>query len=222
MALRTAAMSAIVAAGSCGRNKIVHGGDHLVTEYRQASANGVARRYDVATDDSSIADQRTRRARRPDLSVELADEANDQKTGFWYSVLDFLMEGFALCATSSYPTMFPPLAPHPEQQKIPTAREISLRRWRGSQHPISSTANSSMAKSMANQGTPYLGFDRDADQVTTDPYAVAFTDHGWREREREIEEAVAALSRLDDRTLQMLGIPDRSQIEQTVRYCHDC
>jgi len=103
-------------------------------KHSSGSANGVARRYDVATDDSSIADQRTRRARRPDLSVELADEANDQETGFWYSVLDFLMEGFALCATSSYPTMFPPLAPHPEQQKTPTAREISLRRWRSARH----------------------------------------------------------------------------------------
>lgn len=237
MALRTAAVSAIVAAVSCDRNKIVHRGDHLVTEYRQAapannmweqlmlmkhssgSANGVARRYDVAKDDSSsIADQTPRRARQSDLSVELADEAHDQKAGFWYSVLDFMMEGFALCATSSYPTMFPPLAPHPEQQRTLTAREISLRRWRGSPHPISSRANSSTA----NRGAPYLGFDRDAGQVTTDAYAVAFTDHGWREREREIDEAVAALSRLDDRTLQMLGIPHRSQIEQTVRYCHDC
>lgn len=40
--------------------------------------------------------------------------------------------------------------------------------------------------------------------------------------ERELKRAVAALARLDDRTLRDLGIADRSLIEQTVRYCHDC
>jgi uncharacterized protein YjiS (DUF1127 family) len=41
-------------------------------------------------------------------------------------------------------------------------------------------------------------------------------------REREIKKAVAALARLDDRTLWDIGIPERSQIEQVVRYCRDC
>jgi hypothetical protein len=45
---------------------------------------------------------------------------------------------------------------------------------------------------------------------------------GWRERQRMIEQAVAALARLDDRTLLALGIAHRSHIEWTVRYCHDC
>jgi uncharacterized protein YjiS (DUF1127 family) len=40
--------------------------------------------------------------------------------------------------------------------------------------------------------------------------------------ERELKRAVAALARLDDRTLRDLGIADRSLIEQTVRYCRDC
>jgi hypothetical protein len=43
-----------------------------------------------------------------------------------------------------------------------------------------------------------------------------------REHERKIEKAVAALAKLDDRTLRGLGIPHRSYIERTVRYCHDC
>jgi hypothetical protein len=46
--------------------------------------------------------------------------------------------------------------------------------------------------------------------------------YGLRRREREIERAVAALARLDDQTLRDFGIPHRSCIEQTVRYCHDC
>jgi uncharacterized protein YjiS (DUF1127 family) len=41
-------------------------------------------------------------------------------------------------------------------------------------------------------------------------------------REREIKKAVAALEKLDDRTLRDIGIPQRSQIEQVVRYCRDC
>jgi uncharacterized protein YjiS (DUF1127 family) len=40
--------------------------------------------------------------------------------------------------------------------------------------------------------------------------------------EREIKKAVAALAKLDDRTLRDIGIPQRSQIEQVVRYCRDC
>jgi uncharacterized protein YjiS (DUF1127 family) len=43
----------------------------------------------------------------------------------------------------------------------------------------------------------------------------------WR-REREIKKAVAALVALDDRTLQDIGIPHRSQVEQLVRYCFHC
>ena len=44
----------------------------------------------------------------------------------------------------------------------------------------------------------------------------------WHEREQEIERAIAALAKLDDRTLLGLGISHRSHIEWTVRYCHDC
>jgi hypothetical protein len=43
-----------------------------------------------------------------------------------------------------------------------------------------------------------------------------------REREQKIERAIAALTKLDDRTLIGLGISHRSHIEWTVRYCHDC
>ena len=44
----------------------------------------------------------------------------------------------------------------------------------------------------------------------------------WHEREQKIEQAIAALAKLDDRTLLGLGISNRSHIEWTVRYCHDC
>jgi uncharacterized protein YjiS (DUF1127 family) len=43
----------------------------------------------------------------------------------------------------------------------------------------------------------------------------------WK-NEREIQETTRALARLDDHTLRDLGIPDRSQIEFTVRFCREC
>jgi hypothetical protein len=183
------------------------------------SANRVLRRHDVLIGECGITDRNSRRAGRsaaadvksmPAKIVKI-QEADFQKTGFWSSVLDFLTEGFALCAASSYPAIFPPLEPHPEEE-IPTVRDVALGKWRGSKHQISS---------MAGQSAPLPGSDRDTGQAAPDT-STTFTHRGRREPEREIEEAVAALSRLDDRTLQMLGIPHRSQIEQTVRYCHDC
>ena len=41
-------------------------------------------------------------------------------------------------------------------------------------------------------------------------------------REHRIREAVQWLGLLDDRTLHDLGIPHRSVIELTVRFCLDC
>src|SRR5882757_3403869 len=43
----------------------------------------------------------------------------------------------------------------------------------------------------------------------------------WR-RERAIKRAVYALAEFDDRTLREMGIPQRSQIERTVRHGRDC
>lgn len=43
----------------------------------------------------------------------------------------------------------------------------------------------------------------------------------WR-RERQIRKAVAALAQFDERSLRDMGISGRSEIEQVVRYCHDC
>jgi len=51
--------------------------------------------------------------------------------------------------------------------------------------------------------------------------AAAASWANWR-RERKIKQAVAALAEFDDRTLRDIGIPCRAEIEQVVRYCHDC
>jgi uncharacterized protein YjiS (DUF1127 family) len=43
----------------------------------------------------------------------------------------------------------------------------------------------------------------------------------WR-NECEIQRAVRALTEFEDHTLRDMGIPDRSQIEFTVRFCREC
>jgi len=43
----------------------------------------------------------------------------------------------------------------------------------------------------------------------------------WR-NEIEIRRTARALAEFDDRTLRKLGIPDRSHIEFTVRFCREC
>lgn len=43
----------------------------------------------------------------------------------------------------------------------------------------------------------------------------------WR-NELEVRRTTRALAEFDDRTLRKLGIPDRSQIEFTVRFCREC
>ena len=67
-----------------------------------------------------------------------------------------------------------------------------------------------------------LDLERGTVPRTPDGYGVTFAYESSSKREREIRKAVAALERLDDRTLHGLGIRHRSHIEQTVRYCHDC
>jgi hypothetical protein len=67
-----------------------------------------------------------------------------------------------------------------------------------------------------------LDLERGTVPRTPAGYGVTFAYDSSSKREREIRKAVAALERLDDRTLHGLGIRHRSHIEQTVRYCHDC
>jgi uncharacterized protein YjiS (DUF1127 family) len=76
--------------------------------------------------------------------------------------------------------------------------------------------SSSSPSLVADQRTPLL--TTSAGKV--DSLRTLLAEHG--RREREIKKAVAALAKLDDRTLRDIGIPRRSQIEQVVRYCRDC
>jgi uncharacterized protein YjiS (DUF1127 family) len=136
-----------------------------------------------------------------------SDEADVRETTFWSAVADYLIESFALYAASIHPAALYPAEPRPDERNILQPSEV-FRRERRVRLTLVSTTTSSAGPEPATIPT------RSAEN------AIGFD--GDRQREREIERAVAALAELDDRTLRELGIPHRSQIEQTVRYCHDC
>jgi hypothetical protein len=113
--------------------------------------------------------------------------------------------------------------------------DINAAQWRGSAEPAFwSSVVDFFVEGLATCGTSQhpvmffteqpvlLDLEREAGRTMPARYAVAAAEDGWVKRERQIEKAVAALERLDDRTLHGLGIRHRSHIEQTVRFCHDC
>jgi hypothetical protein len=190
----------------------------MLENHLSGSATGVVKRYDATRDgslrDGSLGAGRSRPMRQPDSENKPlarvatgASATNHQKIGFWSLLINSLMEGFALYGASMHSVVLLPVEPDPGEEQSPAPRDIAVRRWHGPIRVISST-----------QDTASTRFDRDADRVMPDEFASA----NRSKREREIQKATAALARLDDRTLFNLGIPHRSYIEQTVRYCHDC
>jgi hypothetical protein len=186
------------------------------------SANRVLRRHDVLIGDrSGITDKNALRAGRSAIAdakstpakIVKIREADCRKAGFWPSVVDLLMEGLALCAVSLHPTALFLMETDPDEQRIPQPDEVSPRERRGPTSP---------APRIAGQGAVSLEVAYKTNQAALARDAIAVTDEGSHELERDIEKAVAALAKLDDRTLWDLGIPHRSHIERTVRYCHDC
>jgi hypothetical protein len=187
----------------------------MLAKYRSRSANKSIRQDDGRGGATGIVDKDVMRARRPDLAVlkfptAIVAEADHRKTAFWSSVLNYLVESFALCGASLHPTALFVAGPDPEEETIPKTRDVSPGEPPGW---ISSTASQDAAS---------LELERKTAHGMVAGHVVALSDHRSRERERKIQNAVAALAALDDRTLLDMGIPHRSRIEQAVRYCHDC
>jgi uncharacterized protein YjiS (DUF1127 family) len=191
--------------------------------------NGRAARV-VLSDDRGISRANLARAAWPDLpelnscpaAMPKVTGADRPATAFWWSVFTFFMEGFAICGASMHPTAaFPVEAvltaakrPHPcSARRTPIAAEHE----RGP-YLLSENGNvvelDRVAARNAGQPRRWNWLSSPCDPVVT------LLTH-WR-REQEIKKAVAALVKLNDRTLRDMGIPHRSQIEQVVRYCRDC
>jgi hypothetical protein len=130
-----------------------------------------------------------------------------RKTGIWWLLVRSIMDGLAFYGASVHSVgLFPPDL-DPRERENPASKDIAGFRWRGPVRVISSKRPQASASTR---------FDRSVDPAISVGYMLP------NQREREIRKAVAALAKLDDRTLLDLGIPHRSYVEQTVRYCHDC
>jgi uncharacterized protein YjiS (DUF1127 family) len=203
----------------------------------------------------NVAHEKLTRIPRPDLAdadslsgvMPSVTPEGRQNTGIWSSMLESLMDGFALYGASVHPTACFPVMLHSCERKILQPTDISGRERRGFVSLVSTTAR--------HDGTVPSRPERDTHQAAPVGLGAALADDSLREcdgvislhigrsnhwnwltlpweaivilwtrgrRERKIRRAVAALAELDDRTLRDMGIPHRSEIEQVVRYCHDC
>ncbi len=199
---------------------------------------------------SGISDERSTRAPQPDPADMKSFPAvarmvtDDPQPGLWPSVMSFILEGFALYAASLHSVRVCAVEPHPDGE-IPPSNEMAVRERRSFvslvSAPVSQRATSEAGPETANPWRERSGIATVADDLSdfdhTTPLRtgrwfrwnwltscwemiVTFWRH-WR-NEREVNRAVAALMKLDDQTLRDIGIPNRSQIKQIVRYCRDC
>ncbi|RXT45684.1 DUF1127 domain-containing protein [Bradyrhizobium betae] len=150
------------------------------------------------------------------------DAGPERDTGtFWWALAFSLMEGFALYGAALHPTAAMPvhaiLAATRDRQPA-DAGEPPQRARSSSGAEAESTGNVvefDRVRPRDAQPERHWTWLRAAGETVS-----ALT--AQLRREREIRRAIAALKDLDDRTLRDLGIRGRSEIEWTVRYCHDC
>ena len=157
---------------------------------------------------------------RPDLPDGRPPGADDAPTSLWWSVLASFAEGFGAYSVALYPT-----ADFPVHEVLVARRDAPLDR--GGRAPAArwrAHASGPLPENVVRLGD---GLGPDARPERHRSWLAFLHDKGaslWahRRREREIKRAVAALGQFDDRTLRDMGISSRSEIEQVVRYCHDC
>jgi len=147
----------------------------------------------------------------------------ERDTGtFWWQLVFSLMEGFALYGAALHPT-----AAMPVHTILAAARNRQPAADAGEPPQPAPSSPGAEAESTGNVVELDRVRPRDArpERHWTWLRAAGETVSALTaqlRREREIRRAIAALQDLDDRTLRDLGICSRSEIEWTVRYCHDC
>jgi uncharacterized protein YjiS (DUF1127 family) len=171
--------------------------------------------------------------------------ADHERIDPWSWMIASFIEGFALYGVSFHGIALFPVDPHPAETDATQPKGNSFHARRRHISLVSSCPRSGAGTSEFESGADpiALGPGRSSTTVgaavrhgvaglelgqsdrrhwlTSCAGAVVILWTHWR-RERAIKKSVAALASLDDLTLYDMGIPHRSQIEQTVRYCHDC
>lgn len=131
----------------------------------------------------------------------------------WSALFWSVAEGFGLYGAALHGIVTTPhVAPAPETLAPPFPS------WRERRE-----AMAVVPTAREHPGTRVSELDRGArlNRLAAFWRVIAIRGAKWQ-REREISQAVAALRQFDDRTLRDMGIPQRSMIEQTVRYGRDC
>jgi hypothetical protein len=174
-----------------------------------------------------------------------ATSADCEKIDLWSWMIASFMEGFAAYGASFHGIAAFPVDPHPAEAAATHPEGSPFRTRRRHISLVSPCARSELTAPEFNGGTNPVASGPEGPFTTDGPagrHGLAALDLGqpirwqwltscrgvvgtlWthRRRERKIKKSVAALTGLDDHTLRAMGIPHRSQIEQAVRYCHDC
>ena len=213
------------------------------------SAHANLRQHDVPEHTLRIA-RDGGRSFLPDVSKQIPDPsetatkslvatrpATGQADAIWQSVLWFFLEGFALYSLHWVATT--PVTVIASEDDV-RQRQKPARSERQKSSLVSARAETTILEHQdaidrtafgTREPSTRDGFTPPAREV--DRYR--FVQPGWlamiwraiarrwakSRREREIKKAATALAEYDDRTLRDVGIPDRSQIEQIVRYDRD-
>jgi uncharacterized protein YjiS (DUF1127 family) len=155
-----------------------------------------------------------------DISSHPDAEPERDAGTFWWELVFAMMEGFALYGAALHPTAAMPvhaiLAATRNRQPPPDVGELPESAQSSAGAAAAATGNVvKLDRVRRLEPQPHWNWLRAAGgKVAALPAQLR--------RERQIRRAVAALKALDDRTLRDLGICSRSEIEWTVRYCHDC
>lgn len=207
----------------------------MLKEHSSQNVNRVVQLYDprngiaasaILSEDSGIA------RRTPVVGLDLPESCpaaistvaagGYALTSLWWSVLASFLEGFGAHGASMYPTADYPVSadlaakeasPQHPAQRGPTAT--------GHVHATALLYESKNVIQLGSVAALDARLPRHRNLLAFLYDATARLWAHWR-REREIKRAVAALTQFDDRTLRDMGISSRSEIEQAVRYCHDC
>ncbi|EJN10590.1 Protein of unknown function (DUF1127) [Bradyrhizobium sp. YR681] len=149
-------------------------------------------------------------------------EMDSATSGWWWTAMAFLMEGFALYGASLHPSATFSIDEASARADAHRAHVAASR-----QPAMIYERRASQALSDSNVIVPGLAAwaeqppRRNADWIAgLGETVVAFWTR-WR-NEREVRRAVKALAEYDDRTLLDIGIRGRADIERMVRYCRDC
>ncbi|MCP3397860.1 DUF1127 domain-containing protein [Bradyrhizobium sp. CCGB20] len=187
-----------------------------------SDGRGVAGRRTDCTASQRLVDQGLADQGLADIGSRPAAPAAqpDREVSKFWSMVFALIEGFALYGAALHPTAAMPVhaileARRHWQPRPEAGAPVAPVRNSGSDGAESNVVELDRVRPFNVQRERRWRWLRSAGGTLTD-----LLSHS--RREREIDRAVAALAKLDDQTLRDLGIQSRSDIEWTVRYCHDC